>query len=147
MNLTAESNFMLSTEIQEAVVTNAFFDELSKTAGPIWEGLKATGQSMLTHFHGGVAKARNVIADKAIAKSTAADAKYVGDVEKLVTDIQGRPRHLTSEKVKELKDSNKNLKTLAGAATALGLGGLGFGYYQLKKNENDQLARTYPQVG
>lgn len=52
------------------------------------------------------------------------------------------------EKATTHMPKKEDKKNLFGVAAGLGLGGLGFGYYQYKKNkENDQLAGNNSQVG
>ena len=58
-----------------------------------------------------------------------------------------RGRETFEHATKHMRKEEPKEKNLLGTVAALGLGGLGIGYYQYKKNkENDQLARNYSQV-
>jgi hypothetical protein len=120
---------------QETVDYAAFKDELAKLSN--W--IAPTGWYRGTHeaFTGWRAGA-----DAARLKRIGSEFERAkANVNLGRKEFEGATAHVPTE-------GKVNNKTLFGVAAGLGLGGLGFGYYQYKKNkENDQLARNYPQVG
>jgi len=124
---------MLPIETQEAIVTNAFFAEMQKSANVLGDVIDAT------RFISKSRQAPKLVqkGERLIAKGKSMDAQ--------ATQILKSTPHGQRLDNADLMSGKKH-KALLGSAAALGLGAAGFGYYQYKRDLNDQLAGTYTQA-
>jgi hypothetical protein len=119
---------MLPIETQEAIIVKSFFDELQKHAGVLGDFTDAA--KFISKSRGSVRKIQK--GEKLIAKGKSLDTEANKILES--TPIGER-----------LKPKGVSRKALIGAG-ALGLGAAGYGYYQYKRDLNDQAGRDFTQV-
>ena len=123
-----------------AVILNAFFEEI-KLAGknPLTWLMSAEAEA---GYHAGGAVRKGRIATENVVKAVAKEEKYQGvateELGKLQTMRDGMPVSGKTKTIKDVENTSKKNKDYALAATALGVGGLGFGYSQYKNNPNNQ---------
>jgi len=132
-------------------ILNGFFDELSKHAG--WNPLRIVrgpNAEKALEIGKGIDKHQEVVqqVNKLHAEEKVLRETSKKGIDELNQVHSGMP--VSEVSVAELEKQKKKVKsgnTAALAIGALGLGGLGFGYHQYKKQQDDQLGRAYPQVG
>lgn len=125
-----------------AVVLNAFFDEIYKVAGvnPLkW----FMGAAPKAGYEAGVAVKKGTEAAKATLEAAAKEERLQGIATEQLGNLQsmrdGMPVSGHTKTIKSVEKESKTTKDYALAATALGVGGLGFGYHQYNKNnQNNQ---------
>jgi hypothetical protein len=131
-------------------ILDGFFSELEKSAfslpsvklvqkGSSAEKALAIGKSI--DEHQGVVKQVNELSKK---ETVLRETSKKG-IDELGQIHSGMP--VSDKTVAEMDKAKKKNHSVAATMGALGLGGLGFGYYQYKKQNDDQLGRAYPQVG
>jgi hypothetical protein len=119
---------MLPIETQEAIIAKSFFDELQKNAAAFGDFMDAA------RF---ISKSRGSVRDVAKGERLIARGK--------TKDIEATNILKTTPLGERLKNKSVSRKALIGAG-ALGLGAAGYGYYQYKRDLNDQAAGNFTQI-
>jgi hypothetical protein len=123
---------VLADEIQETVITNSFLQELPKLAG--WG-------DWLARYSPEARIGREAGAAVSQVKSNAEKLTRLQSKDQMLRDVARRNTEMLSSSVETMPatTATKKKRNLPLIAASLGLGGLGFGYYQYKKNEENQL--------